>query len=145
MVSILLAAVILSAAEPGGFELGLIIGEPTGISGKLWFDASTAFDAAVSWSLKENRKNDLYLHGDFLWHNYELIKDDSGLVPIYYGIGGRLILAEKNRLGARVPIGISWLLASAPIDLFVELAGVLDLVPDTDFDVNGGIGIRYVF
>ncbi len=141
---LLLTAVLAAVPGSGTFELGAVLGEPTGISCKYWFSGSTAFDGAVSWSLKDS-DDDMYIHGDFLWHDYSVINDESGLVPVYYGIGGRLILADDPKLGARIPVGISWILAGAPLDLFIELAGVLDVIPDTDFDVNGGIGIRFVF
>lgn len=144
MLFLLITSLLVSAPGPGTFELGAILGEPTGISAKYWFSPATAFDAAVSWSLRDEHE-DMYIHGDFLWHDHSIIEDPSGLVPIYYGIGGRAILADDPRLGARVPVGISWLLGGAPLDLFVEVAGILDIVPDTDFDLNGGIGIRFVF
>ena len=141
MIFFLITSVLFSSTSPGPgvFELGLILGEPTGISAKLWLDRDTALDGALSWSLRD------HIHADFLWHDYGLIHSSSGLVPVYYGIGGRVILGDNTHLGARVPVGISWLLGGAPIDLFIELAGIVDIIPDTDFDLNGGIGIRYVF
>ena len=145
MILFLITSLLFSSAGPGPgvFELGLILGEPTGISAKLWFDRDTALDGALSWSLRDN-DDKLHIHADFLWHDYGLIHS-SAVLPVYYGIGGRIILADNAHLGARVPIGISWLLGGAPLDLFIELAGILDIVPDLDFDLNGGIGIRYIF
>lgn len=144
VIVILLTSLLFSSTGPGHFELGVIVGEPTGISVKMWFDRNAAFDGAVSWSLKD-KDEDLHLHADFLWHNYSLIDDPSGLLPVYYGIGGRIILANDTRLGARVPLGISWLLGGAPLDLFIEAAVILDIIPETEFDMNGGIGIRFIF
>ncbi|OPL18663.1 MAG: hypothetical protein AVO35_04850 [Candidatus Aegiribacteria sp. MLS_C] len=142
----IILALLVSSPGEGTFELGGILGEPSGISLKYWLGSHTAFDGAVSWSLRDDRGDDLYLHGDFLWHDFGIIEDESGDVPLFYGIGGRVILDEDDtRLGARFPVGFSWLLGGAPLDFFVEIAGVIDLVPDMDFDVNGGIGIRYVF
>lgn len=144
MIVFLITSLLFSSTGPGGFELGVILGEPTGISAKTWFDRNTALDAALSWSLRD--KNDkLHIHADFLWHNYGLINDSSGLLPVYYGVGGRVVLGDDAKLGARVPIGISWLLNGAPLDLFIELAAILNVIPDTDFDLNGGIGIRFIF
>ncbi len=145
MTLMLIASILVSAAGPGTFELGAILGEPTGISAKYWTGSNTAIDGALSWSLKDDHGDDMYIHGDFLWHDFGLIDSESGQVPIYYGVGGRIILHEEARLGARIPVGISWLLGGAPLDLFLEVAGILDLIPDTDFDLNGGIGIRFVF
>ena len=145
MTLMLIASILVSAPGPGTFELGAILGEPTGISAKYWSSGTTALDGALSWSLRDDRGNDLYIHGDFLWHNFGVIEDESGRVPVYYGIGGRVILDHDATLGVRFPIGISWQLSGAPLDLFIEVAGIIDLIPDMDFDVNGGIGIRFVF
>ncbi len=143
MTFILITSLLFSSTGPGGFELGVILGEPSGISAKMWFDRNTALDGALSWSLRDNNDK-LHIHADFLWHDYGLI-NSSDLIPVYYGIGGRIVLADDAHLGARVPIGISWLPGGAPLDLFIELAGILDIIPDLDFDLNGGIGIRFVF
>ncbi len=144
MIVFLITSILFSSTGPGSFELGLILGEPTGISAKLWFDRDTALDGAISWSLRDN-DDKLHIHADYLWHDYGLIDGSNGLIPVYYGIGGRVILADNAHLGARVPVGISWLPGGAPLDLFVEIAGILDIVPDVDFDLNGGIGIRFIF
>jgi len=37
------------------------------------------------------------------------------------------------------------MLPEAPLDIFFELVPLIGLVPATDFEVNGGIGIRYFF
>jgi len=66
--------------------LGVIVGEPTGISGKLWLSGKTAIDGAVAWSFDKNAK--LQVHGDFLIHKFDLIIVDKGRLPLYYGIGG---------------------------------------------------------
>ena len=142
MIALLITSLLFSSTAPGGFELGIILGEPTGISAKMWLDRDHALDAALSWSLGSNDK--LHIHADYLWHDYGLIHSDA-VLPVYYGIGGRVILADNAHLGVRVPVGISWLLADAPLDLFIELAGIVDIIPDLDFDLNGGIGIRYTF
>jgi len=144
MIVALITSLVVTSVGPGTFELGAVLGEPTGVSVKYWTGSATAFDGAVSWSLRDEHE-DMYIHGDFLWHDFSLIEDESGRIPVYYGIGGRIIMVDDPRIGARIPVGISWLLGGAPLDLFIEVAGVLDLVPDTDFDVNGGIGIRFVF
>jgi hypothetical protein len=39
-------------AQDKGFGLGIIIGEPTGVSGKLWLSGDNALDMAAAWSFK---------------------------------------------------------------------------------------------
>ena len=45
----------------------------------------------------------------------------------------------------RVPIGISALFDELPLEVFAEVAPGLRILDKTDPDVDGGIGIRYVF
>ncbi len=47
--------------------------------------------------------------------------------------------------GVRIPVGLKYYLAKQSIDLFVEIVPVLDIVPDTDFDVDAAIGARFYF
>ncbi len=34
---------------------------------------------------------------------------------------------------------------NSPIDVFLEIAPIVDLAPATELSVNGGIGIRFYF
>ena len=125
--------------------VGFIAGEPTGLSLKSWTAGNNAFDLGLAWSL--GRYDAINIHGDYLWHNYSLFSDvDSGSLPVYFGIGGRVVLADNTALlGARIPVGINYLFEDAPVGLFLEIAPVFNLAPVTDFDVDGGIGVRYYF
>jgi hypothetical protein len=130
-------------AQDHGFGMGLILGEPTGLSAKLWTSSDNAFDFAAAWSFKGD--GNLLLQADYVWHFFNLMPVPSGKLPLYIGIGGRVILADDPRFGVRIPIGIDYLFAKAPIDVFLELVPIIDLAPETDFGVGGGIGIRYWF
>ncbi len=81
------------------FGVGVIIGEPTGFSAKLWTSNYTAFDFGLGWSMGGDRigKYDGYydggsrvhVHMDYLWHSFEAIRSTERF-PLYYGVGGRL-------------------------------------------------------
>ncbi len=135
-------------AQSKGFGLGIIIGEPTGISGKLWMSQSTACEGGVAWALGHDGKYDnnsghLHIHLDYLWHMFNLfpIKEFS----FYYGIGGRLSLHDDLGVGVRGVAGIDYFFTGVPLDAFLEVVPVLGLVPDVGFGVNAGIGLRYFF
>ncbi|MEL6181293.1 MAG: hypothetical protein AAFS10_20215, partial [Myxococcota bacterium] len=75
-------------------------------------------------------------------------------LPVYVGIGGKLWVRDDDDnddddddfgLGVRVPVGICLLLTEAPLEFFAELALGLRLIPGTDADIDGGIGVRYYF
>jgi len=148
LVPVLLVALALiggpASARDRDFGLGIVIGEPTGVSGKLWLSKTTAIDGVAAWSFRDEAA--FHVHGDFLIHDFNLLKVDKGSLPVYYGIGGRMKFeSDDSRVGARVPVGLAYIFEGRRVDLFFEIAPLLDLVPDTDFWINGGIGVRYFF
>jgi hypothetical protein len=132
-----------SHAQQTGFGLGFMVGEPTGFSGKYWISPLSAIDGGFAWSL--DNKGKLQIHADYLWHNYSIISVIKGKLPIYYGIGGRLMFAHDNIAGIRGVAGLDYLFDGTPLDIFLELVPILDLAPEIDFDFNAAIGIRYYF
>jgi hypothetical protein len=142
---VLLTFLVCSVAEAQdrGFGLGIILGEPTGISAKLWTGCTTAFDGAVAWSFE--KESSMHLHGDLLFHNFNRCKVENGKLLLYCGIGGRLKFEDDSKVGVRVPLGINYLFENSPLDFFLEIVPILDLAPKTDFSLNGAIGIRYFF
>lgn len=147
LAKILLLITIFSGAafaQSNGFGLGIILGEPTGISAKYWTTNSTAFDFGLGYSLKKYSR--LHLHADYLFHTKNLFNTNES-IELYYGPGARLRLVENgdSRLGFRFDIGIVWIPRNAPVDVFLEIAPLLDIIPSTDFTVNGGVGVRFFF
>lgn len=130
-------------AQENGLGVGLIIGEPTGISGKIWTGNNTAIDGALAWSFGDNAQ--LHIHADYIIYKFDMIQVDEGKLPIYFGIGGRIKLNDSTKLGVRIPVGINYLFEDAPIDMFFEIVPILDLLPSTKLNFNGGVGIRYFF
>ncbi len=131
------------AKDQRTFGLGVILGEPTGLSAKLWTSRTTALDGSLAWSF--GRKDAFHMHGDFLLHDYSLIKISEGKLPVYYGIGGRLKLQVETLLGVRFPLGLNYQFARAPFDIFIEIVPILELIPATDFNMNAAIGVRFFF
>lgn len=128
-------------AQRRQFGLGVVLGSPTGITFKQWMSRENAWSGGVAWSLRANEH--LHLHAAYNWHDFDLI--DEPRTAFYYGVGGRLVLSDNSRLGVRVPFGITHLFRRDPFDIFFELAPIFDLIPETRFDLEGGIGARYYF
>ena len=122
------------------FGIGIIAGDPTGLSAKLYTGSNNAFDFAAAWSFKGS--GHLLLQADYVWHS-SLSRTSSGMFALYYGIGGRIIFSDDPNVGVRIPVGIDYIFSNAPVDIFLEVVPVLDLIPSTDFDLNGGIGVRF--
>jgi hypothetical protein len=133
-----------SAAAQGNFGLGIILGEPTGVSGKLWLSERSAIDMAAAWSFG-GHDDAFHLHADYLLHNFDLISVSKGRLPIHFGVGARVKFEDDSKLGVRVPVGLTYIFDGAPLDIFFEIAPILDLIPDTEFEANAAIGIRFFF
>ena len=136
----------LSESYAGRLGAGITVGEPIGASLKYWFNDTLAIDGAIGWSSHDN--TDLYVHSDVLWHNFDLIPVSKGRLPLYFGVGGLIRFRDDNndnQVGVRVPVGLSYMFENAPVDVFVEIAPALDVAPDVQGEVTGGIGIRYWF
>ncbi len=142
-VIIITCCVQTGSAQDKQIGAGIIIGEPTGVSFKYWTSATTAFDAALAWSFLD--EGAFHIHADYIFHNFTLIRISEGKLPFYYGIGGRIKTAEKSQIGVRVPLGLAYIFADVPVDIFLEVVPILDLAPKTDFRINAALGARYFF
>ena len=127
------------------FGIGAIFGEPTGVSGKFWINENMAIDGVVGWGFYE--ESEFYTHADVLWHLWDVIPVSRGRMPIYFGVGPRLKVREHedDRFGVRFPVGVSYMFDNAPVDIFFEVAPILDLSPNTHGAFTAGIGVRYWF
>jgi hypothetical protein len=140
-----LAATVPALAETSTFGAGIIIGEPTGVGIKTHLTSGNGLAFGVAWSLDED--NELHVQGDYLYHNYDLITVEEGEMPLYFGVGGRIKINEDkdDNVGIRFPVGLDYIFDGYPFDIFLEIVPILDLAPDTDFDLNGAIGGRFWF
>ncbi len=143
----------LFATGPNGFGLGVIGGEPSGLSAKYHLNQVNALDFAAAWSFQHDV---IHLHSDYLFHDFDIVPVRKGNFGIYFGIGGRVTIHDDDNdndkndnddvyFGIRVPVGIDYYFANFPIEIFLEIVPALNLFPGTDFDLDGGIGIRYYF
>lgn len=142
-ISLLLVLAGPAYAQRAGTGLGFILGEPTGISFKTWTGGTSAIDAALAWSFEG--EDSFHFHIDWMRHDFGVVDVEKGAMPFYYGIGGRLKAEDDTRVGARGVFGFAYVFASAPFDIFLEVVPILDLVPDTEFNMNAALGTRYFF
>lgn len=148
------------AAQGSGFGLGIVLGEPTGLSAKLWTDQDRALAFGLAWGGLGSRGGYFHANADYLFHNFTLIPVSKGRLVLHYGPGIRLRSWSNGdswnngrdrdgnghtRFGIRFPVGLTYLFEGAPVDVFLEVAPALDLIPGTSFDVDGGLGFRYFF
>ncbi len=153
---ILFISGLAANAQERKFGLGVILGEPTGLSAKLWTTGRNAFDFGLGWSVGGDRigRHDVYydggsrvhFHMDYLWHSFDAIRSTERF-PLYYGVGGRFNSGGgyHSALAVRGVLGIAWLPRGAPVDVFLEAAPSLQFAPATGFGIDAGLGARYYF
>jgi hypothetical protein len=151
MFSAICVAALAAAGTPAhagdkSFGLGFILGEPTGIDAKFWLANQHALEFGAAWSLSGN--NEFHLQGDYLFHKFDVFQLKSqDELPLYFGVGARMILVDNydDTFGIRFPVGLTYIFNSYPFDIFGEIVPILDVAPDTDFDLEGAIGARFWF
>jgi hypothetical protein len=126
------------------FGAGLMVGEPTGLSLKYWLNQDFAIDGGVAQSF--HRDNGLQLHSDVLWHKFGLFESSHGRCVPYIGVGVRgKFESGDDAFGFRLPIGIAYMLDQHPIDVFFEVAPILDVTPSVRGSFNVAAGARFWF
>ncbi len=154
MIALSLAAVNMAHAQESeraldGFGIGFMVGEPTGLSIKQWITEQTAITGGIGWSFY--RKESLHVHADHIWHVFKMLPPEEvpevdAFFSPYFGIGvrGRLRSGE-SRAGIRVPGGVSYVPPRVPLEVFFEIAPIMDVAPATKFRMNAAVGARFFF
>jgi hypothetical protein len=146
LVLLLLCLIVpLASADVG---VGIIIGDPTGISAL--FNEKVAL--GVAWDLERH----FHAHVDVWLLNRTL----EPPLEWFLGVGGKFKVFTEDTggppwdekeepdadfgIGARLPIGLQWY-PLPELEVFGEIAPGLQVLPATRFDVDAGIGVRYHF
>jgi hypothetical protein len=139
------------AEEKGTLGVGIILGEPTGISAKLYLKDDQAIQGAVGFAFYGGG---IHVHADYVFHPFILQDKESLVLPFYVGPGVRVIDYRSGRdsayfaLGLRAVAGILFDFKEVPLDAFLEVGGVLEYGfsgHGGDFALNLGAGARYYF
>ena len=139
-----------ATAQERNFGLGVMLGEPTGLSAKLWTKNNNALAFGLGWSTYhpryDDRGNRVHFHMDYLWHSFDAIRSEEKFA-FHYGIGGRFKDrgGDNGSLAVRGVGGLNWFIRNAPIDIFIEIAPSLELTPSTGFGIDGAFGARFYF
>jgi len=149
------------------FGLGLELGEPTGLNGKLFLSRAGALDFGLGYIYDHyyyGRGRGLHLYADYLWHPISLVHAEAFELPLYIGVGGRfwdfdycvnrVCTYQGSAIGVRVPVGIAFDFNNVPLDIFIQLVPVLDFLRGdyynrygdrAHFGIDLSIGIRFWF
>jgi hypothetical protein len=138
-------------SEKGTLGLGLIFGEPTGITAKLYLKDDQAIQGAFGSSFYADAWQ---LNGEYVWHPWILQDRDTFVMPVYLGPGLRFMRYNGGRdgdatfaVGLRAVIGLLFDFKEVPLDVFIELGGAVeyDFTDGAGAGFNVGAGVRYYF
>lgn len=157
--------------SPSRFGLGLELGAPSGLSAKYFLGGKMAIQGGIgvieSWGY-----DGFHVHAEAIWHPVVLKRAAAVDIPLYVGVGGRFLSYDHGRadrcwngrsydpcrngdsvIGLRAPVGVAFMLKNTPMDFFVEIALVVDILHirnDYGYDYDrtglyGSVGGRYYF
>lgn len=141
-------------AQEHSFGIGVMLGEPLGVSMKLWLSGTEAIDGGFGVSGAGDRvgldaanggtNERSHLHLDYLWHAFGLFTEEERY-PVYTGLGVRINSggALVPSLAARALFGVAWMPRTVPIDMFMELVPMIQFYPDAAYGLEASVGIRY--
>ncbi|HLF64467.1 MAG TPA: hypothetical protein VI603_11970 [Saprospiraceae bacterium] len=133
---------VIAQRAPGDVGLGVHIGQPTGVTLKV-YQPSTSLDILAAWDLD-----------DFFFLNIHAIFDthlnDENTIHFYYGPGGYVGIRDRPRdlddeieLGVSGNFGLDFLIQK--FEIFLQVTPRVSLVKTTNFDMGGGVGFRFYF
>ena len=131
-----------------GFGLGVILGEPMGLTGKFFISRHHGLQFHAAWDFTDSAFD---LIVDYAYHADLFVLDTATVeLPLYFGGGLKLgnevgQVTARVFLGIRAVIGVAAQFTELPLEVFAEFAPVLRVTPVTGFDVDGGAGVRYYF
>lgn len=143
-----------TGTEKGTFGIGLMIGDPTGICGRLYVSDDRAIQGGLGAAFIGGG---LQAHIDYVFHPKVLQVRDSFVLAMYIGPGARVIQYRNSAAGAQTSyfgtglrlVGGLLFDFKSPLDAFIEVAGIVEWQFDEDPGpaVTGNVagGVRYYF
>lgn len=131
-----------AAARSGDLGAGFILGDITGPTMKYFIGPKTALDVGLGFS------NEFRATGNITWHSWDIFpKPERGDFGGYLGFGPRWQERERrdDDFGVRTIVGLDYWLDTVPLELFFEVGPWFIFTPDTDTEIDAGIGLRYYF
>lgn len=141
---LVLLAVPSAYAQRGGTTgLGGQVGEPSGLTLKLYNPGAVSYDFLAAWDLD-----------DFFFLNvhglYERPLGNERNLRFFYGPGVFVGFRDRPReddddvvVGISGSLGLSFWVDR--FEVYGQITPRLSVLPDTDGDVGGGLGIRFYF
>ena len=162
---VLAQATPASATEVGrgrNFGIGAAFGNPTSLVAKYFVGGGNALDFGLGfWSYGWGctRRGDgprvcdgydafdlLTLNVDYLWQD-GIVGGSSATLDWHIGAGGRVWVGDGTfAAAARMPVGLDLTFRKPSfLEVFLELAPALYIVPGIDLELEAALGVRFYF
>lgn len=153
-----------SATEVGrgrNFGLGVAFGSPTSIVAKYFLSSENALDFGLGfWRYGRNCDNNndrpycdnyspfslVSFNMDYLWQE-PIVAGATASLDWHIGAGGRVWIGDGDfALAARMPVGLDLGFRKPSfLELFLELAPAVYIVPGVYLDLEAFLGVRFYF
>jgi len=139
--------------QKGNLGAGFMFGEPTGIAWNYRMSQTNAIDGAIGFLPYERYRLNL----DYLWEVHPFRERSLGIhygpglafgfgATRYVAVGGDYFYRESDLgFGVRGVVGLDYLIPRSPVDVFVEVAPVIEMAPASASTVDAGFGVRFYF
>ena len=152
----LVAGIALAApAEEDRVGIGVQVGDPTALSGKVYLTEQHAIDVSIAYAPERIGPWHNYVHAVYLLHPSKLVEGRVADLTWHVGAGGVAVTDQWNTwpawqsddfgVGLRTPVGINLNLQEVPLQFTAEVAGNTFVFPDLGFALGGNLGAHVFF
>ncbi len=132
---------MVSSSHAQSVGVGGQLGEPSGVTLKVYNANSPSYDVLAAWSLQEDN---VFLNGHLLVENRISTTNLDRPLEWFVGPGAFVGLSGDGVLGVSGTVGLNLILTDH-ISIYGRITPRLALAPGTRGDVGGGLGLRYFF
>jgi hypothetical protein len=151
------------------YGVGVMLGDPTGLSGKAWLSRTNAIDVglgAYAWGPPGDcvrggpapavcshgwADSTISVHADYLWES-KILEGRIAQLDWHIGGGARALFVSGAcvgdcwDLGARAPVGLDLTFQQPTfLEVFLEMAPAFYVVPVAFLSFEGALGVRGYF
>ena len=150
---LLTIAVILALATPtdsaaqrtsGSLGVGGQFGSPSGFSLNMYQASGMSVDLLAAWDLD----NFLFINGHGIFERPISQNRNVRLQygpGVYVGVRDRKAGDDETVVGLSASLGLAYIATTAPFEIYIRVTPRINIVPDTDGAIGGGLGLRYYF
>ncbi|MBI2522000.1 MAG: hypothetical protein HYV97_16405 [Bdellovibrio sp.] len=131
--------------------LGAVIGDPTGLSLNYFMHETRSLHSVLAFDFSDGDEVNFASH--YIWWKRFA---DMPLKPFrwFYGFGGEIAIFDQSykkfhdkdiELGPSATLGLSYAFESAPLEAFLKSNLTLDIVQETDVDMDLMLGLHFNF